>query len=575
MKKLLSLTLCLAVLMLGMMPALAESGIQDGTYSYTMGGHNGDVTVTLTIEGGKIADAQQESIETQGIGTVAWDIVRDSLVNDQSLNVDAVAGATVSRAVFTYAAQQCLEQAGANLDDFKPEKPEHTPEEIAVDTDVLVVGSGIAGLTAAIEAANGGLKVLLVEKLTVLGGASIRCDGLYYSAGNPIQQAMGIEDSADQMYEDAVALFTSELVDPEIIRVWADKSAAGFDFLTEQGVEWADFVFPYRAIHAPRVSSVPGAGAAMVSAVIAQAKANDNITIINNTAVTELIQGEDKAVTGAKAVATNGDTYTINAKAVVLATGGFAHNPEMVTEHGEPMVATTAYTNPNMGDGYKLAESVGAKMQDSPDSITMYVDNESGKAMIGAVNPELFIVNPEGERFTNGALTANDLAHEALIRGYEHTIAIFDQAEFDALADVFAPELEKGVCVTGATPAELAAQLDINPDTLTATIERYNALCDAGEDEDFGRPAELLKKLEGTLYAITLEPNTYESFSGPQINASAQVIDVDGSPIPGLYAAGGITMWQVTDYHYMGCGSSINNAVVFGMTAADSILANQ
>lgn len=105
MKKLLSLTLCLAMLMLGMMPALAESGIQDGTYSYTMSGHNGDVTVTLTIEGGKIADAQQESIETQGIGTVAWDIVRNSLVNNQSLNVDAVAGATVSRAVFTYAAQ--------------------------------------------------------------------------------------------------------------------------------------------------------------------------------------------------------------------------------------------------------------------------------------------------------------------------------------------------------------------------------------------------------------------------------------------------------------------------------------
>ena len=84
-----------------------------------------------------------------------------------------------------------------------------------------------------------------------------------------------------------------------------------------------------------------------------------------------------------------------------------------------------------------------------------------------------------------------------------------------------------------------------------------------------------MHKLEGTLYAITLEPNTYESFSGPQINTNAQVIDTVGNPIPGLYAAGGVTMWQVTDYHYMGCGSSVNNAVVFGTVAAEHILTNR
>lgn len=82
----------------------------------------------------------------------------------------------------------------------------------------------------------------------------------------------------------------------------------------------------------------------------------------------------------------------------------------------------------------------------------------------------------------------------------------------------------------------------------------------------------MMTKLDSKLYAITLEPNTYESFSGPEINTDAQVIDVDGNPIEGLYAAGGITMWQVTDYHYVGCGSAINNAVVFGMKAAEHIL---
>ena len=472
-----------------------------------------------------------------------------------------------------YAAQKCLEEAGANIDDFLPEKPAHDPEEITLDTDVLVVGSGAAGLTAAITLADNGKDVLVLENQTILGGASIRCDGLYYAADTPIEQSMGVEDdSADQMYEDALALFTSDLIDPEIIRVWADRSLDGFNFLTDQGVEWADFSFPYRAIHAPRVTSAIGAGAGLMSAVIASAKENEHITILNNTPVTELIQDEDGAVIGAKAENTIGDKITVNAGSVVLATGGFAHNPEMVTEHGEPMVANASPTNPNMGDGYKLAEAVGAKMQDSPDSITMYVDNESGKAMIGAVNPELFIVNPEGERFANGALTANDLAHEALIRGYDHTIAIFDQNEFDTLADVFEPQLEQGSCIKADDAAGLAEQLEIDPAVLEETIAHYNELCDGGTDTDFGRPAEMMVKLEGTLYAITLEPNTYESFSGPQINAGAQVIDTEGNPIPNLYAAGGITMWQVTDYHYMGCGSAVNNAVTFGMTAAESIL---
>lgn len=91
-------------------------------------------------------------------------------------------------------------------------------------------------------------------------------------------------------------------------------------------------------------------------------------------------------------------------------------------------------------------------------------------------------------------------------------------------------------------------------------------------DEDFGHPAEMMTKLDDKLYAITLEPNTYESFSGPEINVNAQVIDANGSAIEGLYAAGGITMWQVTDYHYVGCGSAVNNAVVFGMTAVEHIL---
>ncbi len=575
MKKWMSLVLAMTLLVSCMLPLAAaeNAGIQDGTYSYTTNGHNGEVTVTLTIKNGQIVDAQQESIETQGIGTVAWTVVHDTLINEQSINVDAVTGATVSRAVYTYAAQKCLEQAGANVNEWKKAKEAHTPETVTMDTDVLVVGSGAAGLTAALTAAENGLHVVIAEKLTVLGGASIRCDGLYYAANSYVERDMGItEDSGEAMYQDAMDLFTSDLVDPEIVQIWAENSQGGFEFMTEHGVQWADFTFPYRAIHAPRVASAIGGGAGMISALIEKAQQNENITIINNLCVNELLQNEQNAIIGARAAATNGDTYTFNTENVLLATGGFAADKTMMTEHSEPLLAGASRTNPNVGDGYKMAEAAGARMQDSPDSITMFVDNESGKAMIGAVNPELFIVSPTGERFTNGSKTANDLAHDALALGYSTIVAIFDQNEFDALKDTFEPMLAKGHVAVADTPAELAAQLGMDADTLTATITRYNELCDKGVDEDFGRAPEMMTKLDSKLYAITLEPNTYESFSGPQINGHAQVIGLDGNPIEGLYAAGGITMWQVTDYHYVGCGSAINNAVVFGMQAAEHIL---
>lgn len=575
MKKWMAFAATAVLLVCCMLPlAIAEeAGIQDGTYSYAMNGHNGEVTVTLTIKDGQIVDAQQESVETQGIGTVAWEVMRDTLLNEQSINVDAVTGATVSRAVYTYAAQKCLEQAGADVNAWKKDKEAHTPQTLTMDADVLVVGSGAAGMTAALTAAENGLNVVVAERLSVLGGASIRCDGLYYAADTYIERNMGVtEDSAEAMYQDAMNLFTSELVNPEIVKTWAENSLRGFEFMTNHGVQWADFTFPYRAIHAPRVTSAIGGGAGMMSALIESAQQNEKITILNNVRVTDLIQNEENTVVGAHATAVNGDEYTFNAQNVILATGGFAADKDMMTEHSEPLLAGASRTNPNVGDGYKMAAAAGAKMQDSPDSITMFVDNESGKAMIGAVNPELFIVSPNGERFTDGSKTANDLAHDALVLGYSSIVAIFDQNEFDALKDTFEPMLAQGHVAVADTPAELAAQLGMDADTLSATLERYNELCDKGVDEDFGRAPEMMTKLDGKLYAITLEPNTYESFSGPEINTDAQVIGVDGNPIEGLYAAGGITMWQVTDYHYVGCGSAINNAVVFGMKAAEHIL---
>lgn len=455
MKKWMAFAATAVLLVCCMLPlAIAEeAGVQDAAYSYALNGHNGEVAVTLTIKDGQIVDAQQESVETQGIGTVAWEVVRDTLLNEQSINVVAVTGATVSRAAYTYAAQKCLEQAGADVNAWKKNKEAHTPQTLTMDADVLVVGSGAAGLTAALTAAENGLNVVVAERLSVLGVT---------------------EDSAEAMYQDAMNLFTSELVNPEIVKTWAEKSLRGFEFMTNHGVQWADFTFPYRAIHAPRVTSAIGGGAGMMSALIESAQKNEKITILNNVRVTDLIQNEENAVVGAHATAVNGDEYTFNAQNVILATGGFAADKDMMTEHSEPLLAGASRTNPNVGDGYKMAAAAGARMQDSPDSITMFVDNESGKAMVGAVNPELFIVSPNGERFTDGSKTANDLAHDALVLGYSSIVAIFDQNEFDALKDTFEPMLAQGHVAVADTPAELAAQLGMDANTLNATLERYN-----------------------------------------------------------------------------------------------------
>lgn len=438
-------------------------------------------------------------------------------------------------------------------------------------TDLLIVGSGAAGFTASMAAREAGVKnLIMIEKMAVPGGNSQLAAGGMNAAGTKFQKQAGIEDNPQLMFDDTMK-GGKNVSNPDLVRVLADKSNESIEWLDKHGATLSH-VGQGGGSSAARMHG-PADGAFVgpyLSKFFRDEAAKSNLDLRLNTKLVKLIKGTNGEITGALVKGKHTGIYQIDAKAVILATGGIGANPELIQKLRpdiSPEVKTSNQPG-SQGDGIILGENVGAAVVDAKE-IQLNPTLLVGSPVIvsetvrgaGAV-----FVNKEGKRFIS-ELTTRDKTSAAVSKqtggvAYE----IFDQKVRDKVKQTGAA-FELGLAKEGRTLEELGKNAGIDPKNLAATIAQYNKYAEAVNDPEFGRPKISAKVDTPNFYAIEVTPAIHYYMGGLKINPQAKVIDKNGKVIEGLFAAGEVT-GGVHGKNRLG-GNSISETITFGRISGE------
>lgn len=578
MKRLVAGFLAVLMVLVGCVAAGAE-GMTPGTYTAEAEGFHGTIKLEVTVDAEAITGIEVvEHSETAGIGEAALPVLVESVLEHQTTGVDSVAGATVTSEAFKAALTDALTQAGADMDKMSQPVEADELEAVTMEADVVVVGAGAAGLSAGLKAVQDGKNVIILEKMGVIGGASAMAGSGTMATGSTWQKEDGYEDSPEQLVEDMMENGHNKN-DRATVELFANTIGEAFDWLVDEN----GAAVPYQRSGKPtRSYSGVGRGAGVCQSLCDKFLAEGG-TLLLNTPATALIIN-DGAVTGVMAEG-EGKAYTINAKAVVLASGGYGANDELVPDEYKAFVyAGHAGAE---GDAIAMVEPLDA------DLVNMDLINTQPNSMIlpsglgqycnpgvsGAYAAGGFMVNQDGERFFNEQANAWDLMQA--MKANDAQYLIMDQAAFDGfnagmtgskiytMEDVetwLADDYEgQPVMKTAATLEELADKLGIPADALSASAQAFNEAAASGSADEFGRTPAAAQSEEGPYYALEMHIRYYASLGGLHINDGMQVLNTQQEAIPGLYAAGEVVGGLEGDV-YMG-GTLFGWAIASGYEA--------
>lgn len=578
MKRLVAGFLAVLMVLVGCVAAGAE-GMTPGTYTAEAEGFHGTIKLEVTVDAEAITGIEVvEHSETAGIGEAALPVLVESVLEHQTTGVDSVAGATVTSEAFKAALTDALTQAGADMDKMSQPVEADELEAVTMEADVVVVGAGAAGLSAGLKAVQDGKNVIILEKMGVIGGASAMAGSGTMATGSTWQKEDGYEDSPEQLVEDMMENGHNKN-DRATVELFANTIGEAFDWLVDEN----GAAVPYQRSGEPtRSYSGVGRGAGVCQSLCDKFLAEGG-TLLLNTPATALIIN-DGAVTGVMAEG-EGKAYTINAKAVVLASGGYGANDELVPDEYKAFVyAGHAGAE---GDAIAMVEPLDA------DLINMDLINTQPNSMIlpsglgQYCNPGVsrayaaggFMVNQDGERFFNEQANAWDLMQA--MKANDAQYLIMDQAAFDGfnagmtgskiytMEDVetwLADDYEgQPVMKTAATLEELADKLGIPADALSASAQAFNEAAASGSADEFGRTPAAAQSEECPYYALEMHIRYYASLGGLHINDGMQVLNTQQEAIPGLYAAGEVVGGLEGDV-YMG-GTLFGWAIASGYEA--------
>lgn len=533
-----------------------QNAIENGTYQGVGEGKGGDISIEVTIEDDVITAINVlEQNETEGLDQ-AIDTLTAEILRTNSLDVDTVAGASVTSNGFIEAVTAALATANATPEMLKAievSEVEVAREAIEETHDVVVIGAGGAGLTAAIEAKAAGADVIVLEKMPAAGGNTLISGAEYAASNNWLQKEMGIEDSVEQHMEDTLK-GGDHVNNPDLVRVVAENALAGAEWLRDfVGVVWEDELMQFGG-HSAKRSLIPegASGREIIKKQLAKAE-EMGIPVLLNTKATALITDEAGKVVGVQAEGKNAD-YTFNTnKAVIIASGGFGSNVEMRVKYNPDIDGSILSTNSpgSTGDGIVMAEAVGADLTGMEYIQTYPICDPLSGTLLYVDDARLYahtiIVNLEGKRFVEELGRRDEMSMAIKAQTGSVCYELMDQNGFDKshLQENHAAEIEylynNDLFVKADTLEEAAAFFGIDAAELQTTVDNYNSYVADGVDPEFNKRSMPSTIEQAPYYILKAVPAVHHTMGGIMINESAQVVNTDGQVIEGLFAAGEVT----------------------------------
>ena len=522
--------------------AAAAVSYTPGTYEGEAIGRNGPVKVQVTVAKDRIESIRVVSHnESAGLSDAPINTLPKTIVDKQSLAVDVFSGATFSSKAVIGAVENALKKATKDIKPLliapavtaavKPPKDE--------TVDVLVVGSGISGMVAGITAAEKGSNVLIIEKQGMLGaGDSMNISTGITAGGSRLIKQLGIENATAKDYADFLvkqAATKKVPINEKNVRTYAMRGGELVDWLMDLGVPFGRFQKD-KWFHITKDGSAPGPH---IVRALSKKIADDNINYRLNSQVVDLLMKDGKVV-GAT-VKTGAGSYKVNAKAVVMATGGFSASHELVKKWapewvGRPTTGAVSLT----GDGILMAQKVGAQtvaMQEIKANYLCHPLTARDGVSLTAITPYNILINHEGKRFVDEGHASINFKSRAMMKQTGHeAYAIVDQTAMDNLK-LMRNYAAAGYFVKANTVEELASKLKVDQKAFIKTMKDYMAACQAGKDPEFNRRIQY-PIAKAPFYAALVTPSMQSTYGGIKTDEKAQALNADNKPIAGLYAAG-------------------------------------
>ena len=547
-------------------------------------GKHGDITVAVTFDAGKIQDIKiVKNAENPILAKKVFTDLKDQVVALSSTDVDLVSGATFSAKGFIDAVNDAAKKAGVTLAKADKKALKKAARELPKTSnyDVVVIGAGGAGFSAAITARNAGANVVLLEKMPAVGGNSLISGAEMNVAKNWVQPKLGINDDSPELHAQDTFKGGDGKGDMKVINVMTHEALDAAKWCRDYlGVRFEDDNLFFFGGHSRKRALIPVGHTGTEFIAKFQAKADElGIPVITNMKAEELIKDKDGRVVGVKATM-DGSEYTFNAKGgVVLATGGFGANPEMVKKYNPKIDERFKTTDApgTTGEALYMAERAGAQLvnmgyiQTYPicDPISGAIELIADARFDGAI-----MLNQEGKRFVE-ELQRRDVLSEAILNQTGRYCWVLWNDKIGSISNTVkahANEYEaftkQGIMTTCDDLKCIADFTKIPFDQLRKTVKRVSDMAGKGNDKDFNHRSGLVDMQQGKYYVIKAVPSTHHTMGGVRINEKAEALTAEGKVIPGLWAAGEVT--GVTHGTNRLGGNAYTDIIVFGRIAGEA-----
>lgn len=572
--------------------AQVATTFEAGIYTGSAEGHNGMIEVEVELSETKVLSVEVvNDVETEHIAEIPRKIIPELVVLEQTVEVDMVTGATITSSAIITAVIDAIEQAGGTTDILsgspKSDTSDMSQDPILLEADVVVVGGGAAGISAALAAEQKGMSVILLEKNAMLGGHTAFSGGLTWVTGSKAQEELGVSNDTPEMaYDDIMANGGDKSV-PELLELYAENMGEATDWSIDYGGAKPDTLLPASENQVDRIMVYEGAGAGLIAS-LAETLNDTKVDLHLDTRAHELIMDGDEVV-GVMAEAKDGTPIEVMGQAVILATGSYAARKDLLPESLQNFVYYGAALA--SGDGLEMALELDAG------TIHMgYVELfENGVEWLPGIAKSTYngsmaswdqsgiLVDRQGVRVVNERGSSKAIVEQQSAQEDGTLFLFMDQATFDIFRDNvggygISEEMLDGwlenngesspVFANAESVDEVAAIAGVDAESLKETIDTYNSYVANGEDLEFGRePRYMTAEIgEGPYYLVEQKPRYATTLGGLKINTNLQVINAEGNIIEGLFAigdtAGGVrgddsisgsdVGWAVTSGYLMG-----------------------